>query len=129
MLSNTEIGTRIENRRNSLGLTLDEVANQVGVAKSTIQRYEKGQIKKIKLPVIESIASVLEVNPDWLIGNTDNPTIIMRSKYYDSNDEALLKLISVYSNLNKEGKLRLLEYADMLSVSDVYKQDTRSKEA
>jgi len=74
MLSNTEIGARIEARRTSLGLTMDEVAAQIGVNKSTIQRYEKGQIQKIKLPVIESIASTLSVNPDWLIGNTDDPT-------------------------------------------------------
>ncbi len=74
MLSNTEIGARIEARRTSLGLTMDEVAAQIGVNTSTIQRYEKGQIQKIKLPVIESIASTLSVNPDWLIGNTDDPT-------------------------------------------------------
>lgn len=72
-MTNAEIGIRIAERRNELGLTMDEVAQKIGVAKSTIQRYEKGQIKKIKLPVIESIAAALFVNPDWLIGNTDNP--------------------------------------------------------
>lgn len=72
-MTNIEIGIRIADRRAALGLTMDEVAQRIGVAKSTIQRYEKGQIQKIKLPVIESIASVLGVNPDWIIGNTDNP--------------------------------------------------------
>lgn len=72
-MTNIEIGNRIAERRTQLGLTMDDVAQKIGVAKSTIQRYEKGQIQKIKLPVIESIASALSVNPDWLIGNTDNP--------------------------------------------------------
>lgn len=72
-MTNAEIGSRIAERRTQLGLTMDDVAQKIGVAKSTIQRYEKGQIQKIKLPVIESIASALSVNPDWLIGNTDNP--------------------------------------------------------
>ena len=72
-MTNIEIGIRIAERRSALGLTMDDVAQKIGVAKSTIQRYEKGQIQKIKLPVIESIASALGVNPDWLIGNTDNP--------------------------------------------------------
>lgn len=72
-MTNIEIGIRIAERRSALGLTMDEVAQKIGVARSTIQRYETGQIKKIKLPVIESIASALGVNPDWLIGNTDNP--------------------------------------------------------
>lgn len=67
---------RISFRRNQLGLTMDDVAKKIGVAKSTIQRYEKGTIEKIKLPVIESIASALSVNPDWIIGNTEDPTPI-----------------------------------------------------
>lgn len=73
-MTNIEIGIRIAEQRIRLGLTMDEIAQRIGVAKSTIQRYEKGQIKKIKLPVIESIATALRVNPDWLIGNTDDPT-------------------------------------------------------
>lgn len=72
-MTNTEIGIRIAERRIQLGLTMDDVAQKIGVAKSTVQRYEKGQIQKIKLPVVESIASALFVNPDWLIGNTDDP--------------------------------------------------------
>lgn len=74
-MTNEEIGKRIENRRHELDFTLDYIADKIGVAKSTIQRYEKGQIQKIKLPVIESIAKVLRVNPNWIIGNTDDPSI------------------------------------------------------
>lgn len=73
-MTNYEIGERIAARRSQLGLTMDDVAQRIGVAKSTIQRYEKGQIRKIKLPVIESIASALQVNPDWIIGNTEDPS-------------------------------------------------------
>lgn len=76
-MTNAEIGIRIAERRIELGLTMDDIAQKIGVAKSTIQRYEKGQIQKIKLPVIESIASALSVNPDWLIGNTNDPTPIL----------------------------------------------------
>ncbi len=72
-MTNEEIGLRIAQRRCQLGLTMDAVAQKIGVAKSTVQRYEKGQIAKIKLPVIESIASALTVNPNWIIGNTDDP--------------------------------------------------------
>ena len=75
MLSNKEIGRRIYDLRIQRNLTLDEIASKVGVAKSTIQRYEKGNITKIKLPVIESIAYVLRVNPNWLIGNVDDPSL------------------------------------------------------
>lgn len=70
-MGNKDIGLRLEQRRKELGLTLDDVAQEIGVAKSTIQRYEKGNIEKIKLPVIEAISRVLQVNPSWLCCKTD----------------------------------------------------------
>lgn len=70
MLSN-EIGTRIYTRRKSLGLTLQDIADRVHVARSTIQRYEAGTIAQMKMPVLFSIANALSVNPEWLIGKSD----------------------------------------------------------
>ncbi len=71
-MDNKAIGARIEARRKELDLTLDYVAQEIGVAKSTIMRYEKGTIKKIKLPVIEAIARVLRVNPAWICFKSEN---------------------------------------------------------
>lgn len=70
-MQNQLIGKRIESRRKELALTLDDIAKEIGVAKSTVQRYEKGTIEKIKLPVIEAIARILAVDPAWLCGKTD----------------------------------------------------------
>lgn len=89
-MTNIEIGKRIADRRSALGLTMDEVAKEIGVAKSTIQRYETGQIKKLKLPVIESIAAVLQVNPDWLIGNSEDPT----PKQYPKKSNRMMDLFN-----------------------------------
>lgn len=69
-MTNLEIGQRMEARRTGLGLTLDDVALRVGVAKSTIQRYEKGKIEKLKQPVIEAIAAALDADPAWICGKT-----------------------------------------------------------
>lgn len=74
MADNKAIGARIKNRRLELGLTLQEVADKVGVQNSTIYRYESGAISKIKMPVIEAIAVALRVNPAWLVYKTDDPT-------------------------------------------------------
>lgn len=71
-MGNYEIGHRIEHRRKQLGLTLDDIASDIGVARSTVQRYEKGSIEKIKLPVVEAIARVLDVSPAWLCCKSDN---------------------------------------------------------
>lgn len=66
-MDNKQIGNRIKNRRKELKFTLQEIADVVGVASSTIQRYENGRISQLKLPVLESIAKAINVNPVWLI--------------------------------------------------------------
>lgn len=74
MLNQKEIGFRIKQRREELGLTLEDIASYVKVARSTIQRYEAGSISRPKLPVLYSISQALRVSPDWLLGITDDPT-------------------------------------------------------
>ncbi len=67
-----EIGNRLGQRRKELGMTLDDIATEIGVARSTIQRYEKGTIKTAKMPVLEAISRVLHVNPSWLCGKSED---------------------------------------------------------
>lgn len=71
MLTNKQIGLRIKSVREEKDMTLQEIADKIGVAKSTIQRYEVGSIANLKLPIISSIANVLDVDPSWIIGKTD----------------------------------------------------------
>ncbi|WP_409015681.1 helix-turn-helix domain-containing protein [Anaerostipes caccae] len=71
-MNNKEIGKRITFAREKNNLNKKELAHKIGVADSTIKRYEDGDIKKIKIPVIESIANALGVNPMWLIGKSSN---------------------------------------------------------
>lgn len=63
-----KIAERIKYARSLKKYTLDDIATEIGVAKSTIQRYENGLITRPKLPVLQSIAFSLEVNPAWLSG-------------------------------------------------------------
>ena len=68
------IGQRIKEARERKNISADELAAEVGVHKATIHRYENADFKSMKLPIIESIAKILEVSPAWIIGKTDNPT-------------------------------------------------------
>lgn len=62
------IGEIIKNRREQLGLTLEEVGDHLGVGKATVQRYESGNIKNLKQETIEKIAQILKVDPCYLMG-------------------------------------------------------------
>lgn len=118
MLSNVEIGARISSTRDLRGLTLDDIASHVGVAKSTIQRYEKGTIEKLKLPVLQSIAHALQVDPNWLIGNTDIPS--SPASLVLSKDET--QLVTDYRSMNPEGQTAALAAVHGLASVEIYKK-------
>ena len=91
---NEEIGKRITEARENIGITRKELAEKVGVAASTITRYEKGNIENIKLPVIEAVSRALRVNPMWVIGKSECKNIeemhTEKDAYYTNPETAEL---------------------------------------
>ena len=71
-MKNTEIGKRIQQRRKDLKISVADVATYTSLSKATIHRYENGDIKDIKLPVLEKLATILDVDTLWLIGKSEN---------------------------------------------------------
>ncbi len=65
------IGQRIKQRREEISMTQAELGAALWLNKSTIQRYETGKITKIKVPVIHAIAKQLNVDPNWLMGESE----------------------------------------------------------
>ncbi|ORP02751.1 phage repressor protein [Streptococcus mitis] len=67
------VGERIKQRRKDLKMSADELATSVGVSRSTIFRYEKGDIEKVGPDVLKKIADRLNVSPADLMGWDDTP--------------------------------------------------------
>ena len=67
------VGERIKKRRKELGLTADYVAEQIGVDRSTIYRYESEEIDKFPTQAIEPLARILMVSEAYLMGWIDEP--------------------------------------------------------
>ncbi|MDR3349772.1 MAG: helix-turn-helix domain-containing protein [Acidaminococcales bacterium] len=63
-----DIKHRIYSRRKQLDLTLEEVAQVAGVGKSTVRKWETGEIDNMKLDKIELLAKALRTSPAWLMG-------------------------------------------------------------
>ena len=53
------VGEKIKLRRKELKISADELADAVGVSRSTIFRYEKGDIEKVGPEVLKKIADKL----------------------------------------------------------------------
>lgn len=62
------IGDNIRQQRHAMHLTLEEVADQVGVSRQTMSRYETGIIANIPSDKIELLARVLKTTPSALMG-------------------------------------------------------------
>lgn len=62
------VGKRIEECRQNKRESLEEIGKIVGVNKSTVLRWERGETEKVGLPTIKMLASHFGVNPDWLSG-------------------------------------------------------------
>ncbi|SFR78498.1 helix-turn-helix domain-containing protein [Anaeromicropila populeti] len=111
-MNNKEIGERIKTKREENHLTISELAKKVGVADSTISRYERGIIEKIKLPVIQSIAAALGVNPVWIIGESTECEIkekfVLDDSYFSFAKEMQQKKVS------KDDMEKLWKFYDMI---------------
>jgi transcriptional regulator with XRE-family HTH domain len=62
-----ELGHFIRKRRLDLGLTLEEVAGQVGVSHQAISQLERGERKGMRLNTARRLARALEVSTDDLM--------------------------------------------------------------
>lgn len=76
MMDVAEMGKRIKEARKEKGLTQCELGKLSGIAGPTVLRYEKGQFKDPKIPVVQAISQALGVNPMWVMGKTNQKYIL-----------------------------------------------------
>ena len=69
-------GDRIKNRRKELGISADKLAEALGVSRSTIFRYENGDIEKLPTDVLKPVAAALHATPYWLLGIEEDKNIL-----------------------------------------------------
>lgn len=63
-----EIRDILKSRRQELGLTQDDIANETGVSKATVSRWENGFISNMRRDRIAKLAKILQINPAIIIG-------------------------------------------------------------
>lgn len=106
-MDNKNIGSRIKERRESLGLTQEELAKKMGYAsKSTINKIELG-INDVMQSKILAYAAVLECSPAYLLGVESTPTPKTNNK--------TSVMLEYWSRLNSEQQARALDYINFLS--------------
>lgn len=99
------VGKRIRERRKELGIGVLELANMIGRDRTTIYRYETGDISNMPIDLLKPLSEALETTPAFLLG-WDNM----------SNSEILSFLKK--NSLSKETEQEAIEYIKYLIQKD-----------
>lgn len=71
--------------RTASGYSQQELADKLGISKSSINMYERGE-RQPNFETLEMIADFFNVDIDYLLGRTDKTTILPESSYYMNED-------------------------------------------
>ena len=107
------IGQRIRTMRKQQGLSIDDLAYRLGKNRTTIYRYENGDIENLPLGILDSLADALNTTPAYLMGwETIEPDIppvpqdaLYMAKWYEEFG---------YNAFNEEEYNKVVEYAKFL---------------
>lgn len=126
-----DLGEKIKYLRTSQGMTLEEVGDAVGVGKSTVRKWESGQIANMRRDKIALVAKALHVTPSYLMGwdeiaenlGSDSPAAkkLQEVKHglnlYSVTDSLEMELVDIYRSLNDKGRDMLVNTARSLATN------------
>lgn len=89
----------LKQRRKELGMTLEEIGDIVGVGKSTVRKWENGQIDNMKRDKIALLAKALHISPLELI-------------YGESHGKNNSDITTIYNQLEQPRQKKVYSYAE-----------------
>lgn len=118
-MQSQEMSEKIRQLRQEQGQTLEEIANKVGVGKSTVRKWETGQIANMRRDKIASLAEALHTTPAYLMGWEENtPPQIQTAPAEPELSEVKRQLIEVVRRLPEEKVEALYQVAKALVPQD-----------
>lgn len=127
------IGKKIKERRLNLNMTAEELAEKLGKHRSTVYRYENGDIDQLPISILEPLAQALNVEPSYFISDIRNnkvPELKSLEKEYITNfsqldtstKENVNLIIEYFKVLNEENQNKLVERSKELIESQLFKE-------
>ncbi len=89
-----QIGERLKLKRKELGISVESIAEELGVSYTTIYRYEASSISKIPVETFDKICKILGVTPAELMGSeeateADKEEIAKLPSHFENPQEAI----------------------------------------
>lgn len=117
----------IKQRRTELGLTLLDIAKQVGVSEGTVSRWESGDISNMRRDKIVALSNALKISPA-VIMEWDEDTALAElpaSNNFPGTDPLWAKI----TQLDDADRGKVEAYTDGLLAADKYQSFTKIKNA
>jgi len=114
----TYLGSRLKYLRKSENITQQHLATALGIAKSTVSMYENGQ-REPDFETLEAISDYFNVDMRTFFPSGEKPITEAAVELAPGED----RLLSLYRELNEEGREKLVDYADDMVRSGKYKKN------
>lgn len=123
------MGDRIRYLRKQAKMTQADLAQVLGVGRSAVLKYEKGQVENLPKASIEKIAAVFGVSPSYIMcfdewdheeQLSDEVALIERIQAKWGKDA--VELLHLFTEMNDEGKSALLEMAENFNCLPKYQK-------
>lgn len=110
---------RLKQAREDSGLTQEQLAEEVGVNKASISRYERHETTRLASSLINSIAKTLNVSTDWLLGKSK----VKQNKHTNQTNKEERDFLEKARKLNSKGWDELKKQLDILESHPMFRSD------
>jgi len=116
------IGDRLKAQREKIDVTLEYVAQIVGVSRQTIQKYESGVVKNIPSDKILLLSRALKTSPIYIMGWEDfyiSPDDEKEKKLTTvSDDELRAEFSQMFEKLSRGKQADVVQYLRYLCTTE-----------
>jgi len=118
-----DTGEKMKMLRLQQGLTLEEVGDRVGVGKSTVRKWESGQIANMKRDKIALVAKALGTTPGYLMGWDESDPL--KAEPVQMNGPEITETVRLMSLLPTEVQKQVLDLVRTLTQSHIQDGDRK----
>jgi transcriptional regulator with XRE-family HTH domain len=124
------MGERIRFLRKQHKMSMEELGSKLGVGKSAILKYEKGQVENLPRSTIEKMAVLFGVSPAYLMcfdewdKNSEqlSDEVVLIERIQAKWGKDIVRVLQNYYELNEDGQSTLLNISESLCELSKFKK-------
>lgn len=124
------MGERIRILRKQHKMSMEELGSKIGVGKSAILKYEKGQVENLPRSTIEKMAILFGVSPSYLMcfdewdKNSEHLSdeVVLIERIQAKWGKEMVHIMRNYYELNEDGQSTLLNISESLCELSKFKK-------